>query len=907
MTHPTPPGNRRNPLVPPDDLPDTIPEAFRALAAVASDRIAMQIKEGSEYRRYTYGEMLEQVQGLSSSLIALNLRPADRAAIVMENRPEWAIAYLGIVAAGGTAVPLDIQMSPEDLRSFLETSGSRFVFASERTRPFIGNLPSGITLINVDADKTSRELFFIDLVTQGLSNDPARVQVDPDNVASLLYTSGTTKRPKGVVLTHRNLMANAKAVIGTKLPLPDDNFLVILPLHHVYPFMIAFLVPLLLGARMTFLQSLKGPDLLQCIRETQVTMLVGVPQVFAMIRRAIFDELNRRGALVRVLFSTLLLISGAVRNFTGWNLGRVLFAQIHRRFGESLRLLCSGGAKLDPQVNKDLTRLGFTIREGYGLTETSPVVAFSPLARPKRGSVGLPISQVEVRIVSPDDKGIGEVTVRGPNVMKGYDADPEATGQAIRDGWFYTGDLGYLDGDGYLFLTGRIKEVIVTAGGKNILPEELEVHYQRSPAIAEVCILGMERAGEEGEHLHAVVVPDFEYLKSRKVHDMPGYVNDEITKIALTLASYQRLTGVTLRRDPLPRTRLGKIQRHLVAAAARSGEPPRKQTPALTPADEELLNTKLARDVLAALTALVPERKDVSLDDHLDLDLGLDSLKRIELLAALENQFGPLPETLAGEVITTRDLIERLTDLDQSQGAGEAGSRTWKEILESPAPPGMMNALLAAPGGFDRVATQVGFSVLDKIFHAAFKLTVKGQEHIPTQGPLLLAANHLSFLDPFLLLVAVPRSIRDNLFSLGWEAHFRSPIVAWVARFGHVIAVGPSLPLVMALRASAEVLKQGRSLLIFPEGERSIDGRLLPFKKGIGVLACELGIPVIPTRIEGSFEAWPPEARWPRFSQISVQFAKSMTVTPSMITGWIEQGEDPHQAATKAIREALSS
>jgi long-chain acyl-CoA synthetase len=448
-----------------------------------------------------------------------------------------------------------------------------------------------------------------------------------------------------VLLTHRNLVSNAQAVNQSGLAGAEDNFLVVLPLHHTFPFTVAFLVPLCLGARITFLQSLKAPDLLQCLREAQVTVLVGVPQLFAMVRRAIFNEIDRRPAMVRMVVRLLLSVCGLVRQHTGLNMGKGLFAQVHRRFGASLRLLCSGGARLDPAVARDLFRLGFTLLEGYGLTETAPVVTFNPLARPKFGSVGLPIPGVEVRIVHPGAEGIGEVVVRGPNVMKGYDGNPDATGQAIREGWFYTGDLGYLDREGYLVLTGRIKELIVTPGGKNIYPEEVEAQYLASPAIAELCLVGTERTEEGGEGLHAVVVPNFAYLQAQQISDVRGHLKQELTRIGLSLPPYKRVTGLSVVKESLPRTRLGKIQRYRVAAQLAIEEPPPGEQPWLSAADREALETEVGRRVVAALRPLASKRAPIVPDDHLDLDLGLDSLRRVELAVALEQWVGPLPET----------------------------------------------------------------------------------------------------------------------------------------------------------------------------------------------------------------------------------------------------------------------
>jgi long-chain acyl-CoA synthetase len=896
------------PLLDPNTLPDCIPEAFLAVAAVAADRVAMQVKEGEGYRRLTFEDVLTRIHGLSNSLVERGIHSGDRIAIVAENRPEWVITYLGILSAGATAVPLDIQMPQEQLLSFLTTSQSRLVFASVKTGALVQKLSGSIEVVSMDAATSPQQPSMRDLIDQGQQKPLKTVRIDPEDVASLLYTSGTTKKPKGVLLTHRNFMSNAKALMGEGLAGADDNFLAMLPLHHAYPFMTAFLVPIFLGAKITFLQSLKGPDLVQCIHETGVTIMVGVPQIFAMIRRAIYDQLDRRPTPARWLFTRLIRLSDLIKTHTGWNPGRRLFTPIHRRFGPSLRLLCSGGARLDPKVSQDLDSLGFSIREGYGLTETAPVIAFSPLSRPKAGSVGPPIANVEIRIDKPNEEGVGEVVVRGPNVMKAYDQAPDETAEAIHDGWFHTGDLGYLDAEGYLFLTGRMKELIVTPGGKNILPEELEAAYQQNAAIAELCILGLPRDGEEGEHLHAVVVPNFDLVREQKIHDPAGYIKDELNRIAMTLPSYKRISGVTLVKEPLPRTRLGKIQRHLVLARVRSGissvEKPEVQ---VSETDRQARETPAGRLVLETLAGLVRPHRNIQLEDHLDIDLGFDSLKRVEFQAALESRVGTLPEKFMGEVVTVRDVMEKLRTLEHARVETTETPISWHKILESPLPPDLTKRFLVPLPRSYRHTGNMAMALFRFLFRVGFKLTVTGIEQLPRGGPCILAANHLSFIDPFILLAAVPRGTFGQLYTLGWEPYFRSRFRRWVARVGHVIPVGPETPLTTVLRISAALLRSGKSLLIFPEGERSLDGTLQPFKKGVGVLACELNVPVIPVKIEGSYQAWPPDATRPHFHPITITYGKAQTITSSMIETWTNKGEDPHATATRLIHEAVSS
>lgn len=862
-------------------------------------------RSGTVYRECTYQQLVEQAEGLAAALVGHGLRQGDRVAIVAENRPEWVIAYVAILAAGATAVPLDIQLSSGELARLLARSGARLAFVSATTWSLLKHIGLPLTVVSFDPLRDSGCYVFDEWVREGQAGSTEKPTMSPENVASLLYTSGTTGEPKGVRLTHRNLLSNAKALAQSGVGSAEDRFLAILPLHHAYPFMVTGLVPLLLGAQITFLPSLKGPALLECMREANITFLVGVPQVFALVRRRILEGINQRPLPVRLLAYLLLAFSGAVRRHTTLNLGRLLFATVHRQFGPSLRLLVSGGARLDPEVAQDLFRLGFTVLEGYGLTETAPVVTFTPLAKPKRGSVGVPIPGVEVRIVKRDAAGVGEVAVRGPNVMEGYDANPQATADAIRDGWFHTGDLGYLDQEGHLFLTGRAKELIVTAGGKNIVPEELEARYQKSPAIGEICIVGTTRHGEGGEGLHAVVVPNFDYIKTLRIVDIRQLVKDELTRIGLTLPSYKRISGLTIVTRPLPRTRLEKIQRYRVAALVKAGGDAAALAPPMSAADQALMETDVARAILRALQRFVEKERRIVPGDHLDLDLGFDSLRRVELVSALERSFDRLPDSLAHEVMTVRELIERVSALTRGEAGAGRGVQSWSDILKTEPPADLRDLLLAPPAWSHRLPAAFMRTLLRLVFRVGFRLRVTGADHLPLDGPFLLAANHTSYLDPFAIVAAAPPPVCARLHFLGWQAYFRNFFTSWVAQVGHVIPVGMEASLVPALQAAALVLRQGRGLLVFPEGQRSVDGTLKPFRPGIGILACELRVPVIPIWIEGAFRAWPVGAWWPRPYPVSLAVGRPVIVTRELFDGWQREGRDPYQVSTEAIREAI--
>jgi long-chain acyl-CoA synthetase len=537
---------------------------FEAVAARQPDRLALQIREGAGYRRLTYAEVARQARALAAALIEAGVAPRDRVALVSENRPEWSVAYFAVAASGATAVPLDVQLSDGELAVVLKHAGCRMAIASGKQAPRVlavketGEAP--LRVVDLDAEATAdRTLALRDILRdRGGAATPSLPAISDDAPASILYTSGTTGTPKGVVLSHGNFLANARSVLEFGLVNAQDNLLGLLPLHHAFAFMVQ-LILLYSGAHITFPPSLKGPDLLACMQETGVTLLVGVPQLFYMLHKGIFDEIGRRPAPARFLLKGLLRLSGVLHP-SGVNLGRIIFAPVHRKFGGRLRILCSGGARLDPVIARDFLALGFAMIEGYGLSETAPAVCFNPPGRMRPGSVGVPLPGVEVRIVNPDADGVGEIAIRGPNVMQGYYRNPAATAEVMRDGWFLSGDLGYLGAQGYLTITGRAKEVIVLSSGKNIYPEEVEEQYLKSPYIKEICLVpqAADRGRATVEGLLALVLPDLGYFRAQGMTNIFETIRWDMENVGRDLPPFKRPTGLVIVKEEFPRTRLGR-------------------------------------------------------------------------------------------------------------------------------------------------------------------------------------------------------------------------------------------------------------------------------------------------------------------------------------------------------------
>jgi long-chain acyl-CoA synthetase len=890
---------------------------FEAVALRQPDRPALQQREETGYRRLTYGEVARQARALAAALVKAGVTPGDRVALISENRPEWTIAYLGVMAAGATAVPLDVQMGDGELANVFEHAACRMAIASAKQAPRLLSLDgrdSGrLGLVELDAEVSRDRALSLPAVLRDFdpAAPPSLPVVGPEALASILYTSGTTGTPKGVMLTHGNFLANAQSVLDFGLINAQDIVLGLLPLHHAFPFILQLII-LFAGGRLIFSGSLKGPDLLACMRETGVTILVGVPQLFYLLHKGIFDEVERRPLLVRLLFRRLLRLSGALRP-RGINLGRRVFGQVHRRFGGRIRIMASGGARLDPAIARDLLALGFAFTEGYGLTETSPVVSFNPLDRVRPGSVGVPLPGVEVCIVGPDAEGVGEIAIRGPNVMQGYYRNPEATARVMREGWFLSGDLGFLDADGYLTVTGRAKEVIVLSSGKNIYPEEVEHEYLKSPYIKEICLVPhtSDRAGAQVEGLLALVLPDLDYFRAHGMTNLFETIRWDMENVGRSLPPYKRPTGLRIVKEGFPRTALGKIQRHLVLqrfVAQPAEEEVARETALPTDEDAALLEDEVGRKVVEYLQEAT-KRPEVSLDDHLELDLGMDSLARVEMLVALEEMFQvEIPDEAAAECFMVREVIERLHTLRGGEIGSLAASRRrgWRHILMSPPPPEVRELVEASSRPSATAITALSRALCAALFRTAYRLEVAGLQQVPRQGPLILVANHCSFYDAFILAASLPLRVAQQVFYMGFEWFFRHPIVAWWGRGVRVIPVDMDTYLVRALQTSALILQRGKILCLFPEGERSASGRLRPFRKGVGILIRELKVPVLPAFISGSFEAWPRGQTFPGIHRLHVRFGPVVTADELLGAGETP-GADEYATIVTRLQERVAA
>ena len=612
---------------------------------------ALAIVQGDQLSTLSYVALAARARAVASGLLQLGVRPGEPIGLIAPNGIDWVAARLGLAAAGVLVVAFDDLATEAELKAWLAESGCRRVLTSAEHLPVLRAIDPSLDLTVVGDHPAVAG-------TRGWKDLPASPErelppLEPGTPAMLVYTSGTTGAAKSFYLTHSNVAAGLSPLATSALVGPGDRVLLPLPLHHVYPFVVGLLTPLSCGACVVFPERTAGPEILEALRVASVSVLVGVPRLYEAMISGLRERLLGRGVLVRVGFNLLLRFAIRMRRLFGVNTGQLLFRRIRAGIAPVLRLLVSGGARLRPEVLWPLVGLGFDVRSGYGLAETASIFTANLPGAERLESEGKPFKG-EIRIAEPDEQGIGEVQLRGPNLFTEYRNNPQANERAFTtDGWFRTADAGWLDRDGFLFVTGRRGDIIVLGGGKKVDPEELERIYGASPQIREIAVL------ERGGALVALIVPELSRLHSGSAIQMSDAIHVALSDQAAHLPSYQRLAGFALTRQPLPRTRLGKFQRFRLPGlyeAALAGEA-RLAAPTPTPADLQLLQQRPARQLYDLLVKRYPDRM-VGFDTSLLLDLGIDSLEWVALSLAIKDQLGlTFSEADLANASTVRDLL----------------------------------------------------------------------------------------------------------------------------------------------------------------------------------------------------------------------------------------------------------
>lgn len=900
------------------ELPTNIFDIMHRLAREQPARPAFRMVGEGGAMLLDYAGLHDRIHRLGAALHAAGYRDGERVAICIENRPAWPVAYLSTWYAGAVTVPIDVALEPHAIRRVLEHSGARICLTSRALAPKVVEACDDLTdpplLLDVDGEGdrswdgvaeaggipvsegepfgTSWDAF----IARHRGEEAWAPHARPQESATIMYTSGTTGTPKGVVLSHEAIARNVESGLARIEVTGEDKILAVLPMFHALPLTTNCLGPICMGAEVVFLAELNPDRIIAAFRSHDITVFACVPLFYYRFHDRVMKRIAAMPKPRRAIARAMLRLNHFARMHLGVNLGPRLFRPVHEPFGR-LRLFISGGAKFNPQVYQDFVDLGFDLVQGYGLTEGTAGLTAHPVAELRADTVGRALDGIELRIDDPDEEGVGEIVARTPSRMTGYYRNPEATAEIFDGEWLRTGDLGRLLPDGHLQVTGRAKDVIVLASGKNIYPEELEAFYGRSPFIDEVCILGIDDPQRRGaERLHAVVVPDLEHARRAGHANIREMILWELEGLGVRLPGPQRVSSLEIRTEPLPRTTTRKIKRFELrreilarGAAAANADAVIEQHAEDTSDEPPWVGD------LRAIVARHARTEGVRRAQHLDLDLGLESLDRVELQAELEAAFDVrLPADEAVSVQTVGDLIDLLgRRLAPESSAATPGQDRWSRVLAEP-PPDIEPYLKRRPVG--EALLRVLFALVRGLLRL-IGYRVGGLENLPDRAPFIIAPNHASFVDPFLLALALPRRVFDDVFFVGYSAYFRGPILGYIGKLLRTVPIDQNRHLEGAMQAAAEGLRRGMVLGIFPEGGRSSDGTVKEFRRGAGILASHLEVPVVPVGLWGTYEMWPREGRW-RPHRTAVWFGKPLEIAPGA-------SREQEQQFVDRLREAV--
>jgi long-chain acyl-CoA synthetase len=851
--------------------------------------LALQQVTAEGLTRTTYRDLKRGAESMAARLATLGVSSGDRVVLSAHSHPDWPIAYFGIVRAGATAVPIDPALDAAAWSVLLADSGAHVVVWDESVRARGEVLAAHTNLVELDLHEATRP--------DATATAP-RVIVEPGDVASLIYTSGTTARPKGVMLTHANF-TSLVAALAPIFPLSrGDTVLSVLPLHHTFEFTCGLLLPVSRGARVVYVNERTGEGVTHGLRAARATAMVGVPALWQLLERRILQQVDARGPIARAAFDVATEVNRWLTANVGLNAGRVLFGAVHAGLGGNVRWLISGGAALPRETQERFFGLGLRLTQGYGLTEAAPVLTVSrPNGRIDPG-VGKALPGVELRIDRADDGGVGEIVARGPNVMVGY-TDEAATRIAIdAEGWLHTGDVGRIDKKGRLEILGRLKDVVISPNGENVYPDDVERRLGEVPHVGELAIVGIEVRG--GERLACLAVPSPPSLSSASENGAAmtngaGRANRNArVRAALKsaidgLPASQRPAIVHLYDAPLPRTATRKVKRDEVRAILT-----RMVSAQHARSENGSGDVSPARAAIASLRGISLE--EIGPDSTLHGDLGFDSLLLTELLEILETRVGAVDPNRLQACVTVGD-VDEIVSASASGRIRPHGSQRAPSSHRGP------ETSIMLPEPVQEVGRALIGKVQDLFYGEVMKPRVFGRAHIPHNRNVIVVANHASHLDMGLVRHALGKYGEDIVSLAAHDYFFESRIKrAFFENLTNLRPIDRKASLRQSIRQATDLLEKGKTLLVFPEGTRSAE--IQEFKPLVGTLALASGVDLLPVCLVGTHAAMPKGAPFPAKRDVVARIGPPLRVEDLRR---LTQGMTPADAAREVARIARAA
>lgn len=822
-------------------------------------------------RNITYKQLLDYINLFAEQTPKDEAQPRtaenlSKTIIFSENREGWIYAFYSVWQNRGIAVPVDASSMVDDVVYILRDCQPSAIWTSKQKLPVIEEALK-VTEQNV-------QVLLIDDYETIIPHPRGRkTDIEDENIfvkdnhdpALIIYTSGTTGSPKGVVLSYANLYANMYSVTYD-VPIfnSERRTIILLPLHHILPLVGTVILPIIGGGGVAICPSMSGPDIMETLAKGKIAIFVGVPRLWQTLYNGIKKKIDERAA-TRMMFN----LCAKAGNKT---LSRKVFNAVHQKLGGHLTYCVSGGASLDTEIGEGLRTLGLTMLEGYGMSETAPIISFTRPGDIIPGCVGLPMSTVKVRIVD------GEICVKGPNVMLGYYNRPEETAQVIdNEGYVHTGDLGFIDELGRIHITGRSKEIIVLSNGKNVQPNEIEYKIEKyDDKVKEVAVT------QDGDLLCAIIVPQDEWAKNLTDAEIEEILKRQVIEpYNRSVVNYKKIKSIFVHHGSLPRTKLEKLQRFKLKDIlnARVGDVSDK---------EENVQEQTVTKEYAILKQYIENEKKMTINpsDNLETDLAFDSLDCVSLQGFVEQAFGIV---IKADAFIKFENVQAIADyIAVRKTRSEAEETNWSSLLSND------SSNLELPTGTLVTTAQGLFKTFLKHHN---HLEIKGKENIPANGNFIIAPNHQCFMDGQICVAGLDNKVLRNTYYYATENHVRGAVVVCFANRLNVIRMERS-NLMNSILKLGEVLKKGKNIVIFPEGRRTDDGHVGEFKKTFAILSKELQVPILPVRISGGFEAMPRGKKFPNTHKITVEYLKP--IIPSTVNTYDEISE----MVRKAIIEA---